>query len=377
MKFFHWVTDEKFIDDLIYVMEYTKGYHNHTYAILSDTGETDFTYIKRKGDIMIVRPSEFVKTLNDYDVVMLHGLRAGVFDYLNKMPIHIKVVWLAWGYDLYSTPNSWHPFIKIPLYRGDTKRSIRKNMRDWWNELQREAYYLRVRRTIEKAISRVDYFSGVIPQEYEMMKKNPFFKAKRLDFHYFSLNDEVSEANIKNPSPMGNNILIGNSGDPTNNHLDAFQYLKRIEILDKKIYVPLSYGGTEKYREKVKSVGKELWGERFVPLETFLPYDVYCKIRSSCGNVIMCHERQQAMGNIRQALWSGCKVFLSVTGLTYNFYRDLGISVFNLQEELSAEQVKKNLSAVEIDLNRRQMLDTISRESFLDDIYRMYTILEE
>ena len=91
----------------------------------------------------------------------------------------------------------------------------------------------------------------------------------------------------------------------------------------------------------------------------------------------MFHERQQAMGNIRQALWSGCKVFLSVTGLTYNFYRDLGISVFNLQEELSAEQVKKTLSAVEIDLNRRQMLDTISRESFLDDIHRMYTILEE
>ena len=81
--------------------------------------------------------------------------------------------------------------------------------------------------------------------------------------------------------------------------------------------------------------------------------------------------------SIRQALWSGCKVFLSVTGLTYNFYRDLGISVFNLQEELSAEQVKKTLSAVEIDLNRRQMLDTISRESFLDDIHRMYTILEE
>ena len=51
--------------------------------------------------------------------------------------------------------------------------------------------------------------------------------------------------------------------------------------------------------------------------------------------------------------------------------------MFSLQEELSAEQVKKTLSAVEIDLNRRQILDTISRESFLDDIHRMYTILEE
>lgn len=377
MKIFHWVTDDKFIDDLISVMEYTKGYHDHTYAIVSDNDRFDFIYIKKKEYIKIVHSYECIKTLNDYDVIVLHGLRSGAFDFLNKMPHNIKVVWFAWGYDLYSAPCKKHPFIKIPLYRPLTKSATRNNLRGYLADLHVEFNYLRDKRIIEKAISRVDYFSGVIPQEYEMMKINPFFKAKRLDFHYFSLNDEVSETNLKNPSPTGNNILIGNSGDPTNNHLDAFLYLKRIDILDKKIYVPLSYGGTERYRDKVKSVGKEYWGDSFIPLETFLPYEEYCKIISSCSNVIMFHERQQAMSNIRQGLWNGCKVFLSCSGLAYGFYKKLGLQVFSVQHDLNANSIDSSLLSMEVKQNRLKMVDEISCKHFINDIRYMYEILEK
>lgn len=377
MKIFHWVTDDKFIDDLIRVLEYTKGCHSHTYAIIGDDDRRDFTYIRRKECIRIIRSSELLLTLNDYDVIVLHGLRTEAFELLNMLPHRIKVVWFAWGYDLYSIPTKKHPFIKIPLYRPLTKRAIRNDLRGYLAEWHVELNYLRDKRSIEKAISRVDYFSGVIPQEYEMMKRNPFFKAKRLDFHYFNLNDEVSEANLRNPSPMGNNILVGNSGDPTNNHLDVFQYLKGIENLDKKIYVPLSYGGTEKYREKVKSVGKEYWGDCFVPLETFLPYEEYCKIISSCGNVIMFHERQQAMSNIRQELWYGCKVFMSSSGLAYRFYNDLGLQVFSVQHDLNAKRIDSPLLSLEVERNRLKMIGEVSCTHFINDIRHMYEILEK
>jgi 4-alpha-L-fucosyltransferase (fuc4NAc transferase) len=375
MIFLHWVTDDKFIDDLISVMEYTKGFHSHTYAIVTYDDSYEFTYIKRYEDITLIRPNDFIAVLSSYDVIVLHGLRSGAFDFLNKMPHSIKVVWFAWGYDLYSAPCKKHPFIKIPLYRPLTKSGTRNNLRGYLADLHVGFNYLRDKRSIEKAISRVDYFSGVIPQEYEMMKKNPFFKAEPLDFHYFSLNDEVSEINLKNPSPTGDNILIGNSGDPTNNHLDAFQYLRTIDILDKKIYVPLSYGGTEKYREEVKSVGKKYWGDRFVPLDTFLPYEEYCKIISSCGNVVMFHERQQAMGNIRQGLWYGCKVFLSISGLPYRYYNNLGLQVFSVQHDLNANRIDAPLLPVEVEQNRSKMIGEVSCSHFINDIRKMYEIL--
>ena len=375
MKIFHWVTDDKFIDDLICVLEYTKGCHSHTYGIIGDADGHYFTYIKRKECIRIFRSCELLMALNSYDVIVLHGLRAGAYELLNMLPNTIKVVWFAWGYDLYTIPTKNRPFIKIPLYRPLTKQAIRNNLRGYLAEWHVELNYLRDRMSIEKAISRVDYFSGVIPQEYEMMKRNPFFKAKRLDFHYFSLNDEVSEINLKNPSPTGDNILIGNSGDPTNNHLDAFQYLRTIDILDKKIYVPLSYGGTERYREEVKSVGKKYWGDSFVPLDTFLPYEEYCKIISSCGNVVMFHERQQAMGNIRQGLWYGCKVFLSISGLPYRYYNNLGLQVFSVQHDLNANRIDAPLLPVEVEQNRSKMIGEVSCSHFINDIRKMYEIL--
>ena len=108
-----------------------------------------------------------------------------------------------------------------------------------------------------------------------------------------------------------------------------------------------------------------------------MPYKEYCDIISSCSNVIMFHERQQAMGNVRHGLWSGSRVFLSDSGLVYKFYKDLGINVFSVQNELSTERIKVPLSPNEIRLNRKRMLDTVSRLCLMKDIIRMYEILEE
>lgn len=376
MNILHWVTDDKFIDDLISVMEYTKGKHNHVYAIITDNDSRNFIYIKKKEFIKIIHPSDLIATLNHYDVIVLHGLRAGVFDFINKMPHGIKIVWSAWGYDLYSIPNKRFPFIKLRLYKPYTKRAIHESMRKRLEEFRVTVNYMRHRQEIERAISRINYFSSVIPQEYELMQKNPFFKAKQVGFHYISLDDVVSEENLGTLLPIGNDILVGNSGDPANNHLDIFEYLRHIDIAGSKVYVPLNYGGTEAYREKVKSVGKEYWGENFVALDSFLPYQKYYKIISSCGNVIMFHERQQAMGNIRQGVWNGCKVFLSDSGLAYKFHKSLGLKVFSVQEELTSEWLKMQLSSVDIKLNRTKMINSISRTCLLNDIYHMYEILE-
>lgn len=376
MTFLHWVVDDKFIDVLISIMEHTKGKHSHIYAIVTDHASDNLTYIQQKEYIRIIPSKDLIRVLTDCEVLVLHGLRIGVFDMLQQIPQRIKVIWSSWGYDLYSIPTKGYPFIKLPLYKPSTKRVMRKGFKEHLMGLHVEMNYFFNKKKIESAISRIDYFSSVIPQEYDLMRRLPFFKAQQVDLHYFSLDDIVSEENLGDPLPKGNNILIGNSGDPTNNHLDVFESLRNIDIGNCKIYVPLSYGGTIAYREKVKTVGKKYWGENFVALEKFVPYQEYNEIISSCSNIILFHERQQAMGNIRLGVWNGCKVFLSISGLTYQFHKNLGIRVFALQNELNAEELKTPLSAAEVNLNRRRMLDTISRKHLLNYIYHMYEILE-
>ena len=112
-----------------------------------------------------------------------------------------------------------------------------------------------------------------------------------------------------------------------------------------------------------------------MPLDTFLPYEEYCKIISSCGNVVMFHERQQAMGNIRQALWYGCKVFLSISGLPYRYYNNLGLQVFSVQHDLNANRIDAPLLPVEVEQNRSKMIGEVSCSHFINDIRKMYEIL--
>lgn len=55
----------------------------------------------------------------------------------------------------------------------------------------------------------------------------------------------------------GENILVGNSATPTNNHIEIFRILSRLRLPESsKIVVPLSYGDVH-YREKIVELGIE------------------------------------------------------------------------------------------------------------------------
>ena len=66
-----------------------------------------------------------------------------------------------------------------------------------------------------------------------------------------------------------NNILIGNSADPSNNHIDIFEKIKNFNFKNKKIIVPLSYPENyEYYIAKVIIKGeKNFWGKFYTTNE--------------------------------------------------------------------------------------------------------------
>lgn len=210
-----------------------------------------------------------------------------------------------------------------------------------------------------------------------MMKQDPAFQAKELSFNYFSLNSQYSEdADLTFDNLTGTNIMVGNSGDPSNNHIDAFKILHERGITNHKIYVPLSYGGNDKYINNVIEYGEKCFGNNFVPLKEFLPFSDYNNILASCSNVVMFHERQQAMGNIGSALWEGKKVYLSNTSIVYRAKKNAGFTVYSIQDELDQENVSSRLAQdITID-NRKAQLRYGSRQFRLKQMYKVYEDIE-
>lgn len=341
LKILHCITDEKFIDRcVIERFEYFNSKIENWYAIVRKNRTKPiikYNYIKRENFVIQLTNSQFLDFLKrtGINVVILHSLCTLSCFLIYKIPPDIKVVWFAWGYDLYTTL-AYRPFIEIPnLYGRITSEVIKGDSNAVKGFLQKSKRII-FDYWIKKSVSRVDYFSGIIPEEYDRMKLLPFFHAAKVVFNYEVLPSE--DDNVSNCAIAKNrNILIGNSADMTNNHLDIFEILKKLNLGNRKIFVPLSYSGTEKYRELVKKKGREYWGENFIPIENFVPYKEYSQMLLSCSIRIFGHERQQAMGNIDIAWKQGCKIFLSETSMAYNYYRKLGIKFFTIQHDLTQQ----------------------------------------
>lgn len=80
--------------------------------------------------------------------------------------------------------------------------------------------------------------------------------------------------------------------------MESFDLLKDVDIADRKIIVPLSYGGSQQYIDFVVEEGKRRFGDNFYPLLTFLDKSAYLSIIDSVEIAIMNHSHQHAMGNI-------------------------------------------------------------------------------
>lgn len=373
----HVVHDNKFINSTYEVFNSLnrKGLINK-YVFISNNTQHSFKNLKEiVPNIDIIREEDFLKYLEEraINAIMLHGL-----DLINIIPQikkHIKIFWFAWGYDIYSFPAD-KPFIPLNLYRSLTKKNTESSFINKLRVLHGKIDSFCKRKKIEKAISRIDYFSGVLPDEYQLMKNNSYFKAKEVIFNYFST-DGLSSEDLNQPYCEGNSIQVGNSANPTNNHIDLYELISKLNLRDTKIYSFLSYSGSQDYIENVKKYGEKLFGNNYIAITDFLPLNEYKNIVIKCNNVVMGHERQQAMGNIYTAIWAGCKVYLFETSITYRYLKRLGYIIFIIEKDLTKENILQNLTDEEKLYNRRKILEYHSEEIHYKNLNNILDLIED
>lgn len=366
MKITHFITDEKFIDNTIHMFEGIAELENR-YVIIHDSGEPFqllTSPLVEKIDTDEVR--RIISTPSLQDVIVIHNLLSLPCEYIKQIDHDISVVWLSWGFDIYNNTYPQFPLVKLKSTIKPKSYPLRYRLR----KIHIQYRYFRKkllhpqrekRQDFIDAIHRVDYFSGVIPAEYDFMRQQPFFRAQGIAYNYPSRKEMYTQEEVSNfvrdeSSPC---IQVGHNGTDWGNHIDTFYRLKKIQLDGKKIIAPLNYGGNPLYREIVIRKGKELFGDQFMPLTTFLPVTEYFAMIKSITVAIYNFERQAAFGNIKFNLWNGTKVFLPEDSINYRFLLDNGIKVFSIERQLTQEEIDTPLTVDEV-LSNREIISKYS-----------------
>ena len=241
------------------------------------------------------------------DRIILHGLfekRLLHILFLNPWLIK-KCYWTIWGGDLYNY---------VANQNDKKKRSLE--------------FFRRF------VIKRIPHFVTYVPGDYE--KAVEWYGAKGEIHECFLYHSNIfTPRDLPAKQEKSVNILVGNSASLSNNHLEVFEQLKRYKNENIKIYSPLSYGKVSQ-RKMVIERGREIFGEKFVPIVDLMPLDEYLAFLSEIDIAIFNHKRQQAMGNIINLLGLGKKVYMREEVTSFQFLTDLGIKIFT-NDELSLE----------------------------------------
>jgi hypothetical protein len=270
---------------------------------------------------------------NDVSCVIFNGCIKSI--YSDIIPEHIKIGWVCWGFEFYGPlhlrlPSLYGPKTKL-FFRRELFSAAKSIARSFKNNLNSPA------KDLHKFTPRLDFFISQLEEEFVFLKQNAPVKKSllHLKLPVFMLSDIIDLTNI-DWTISRQNIQVGNSATPTNNHADVFEELKNHDLSGRTVYVPLSYGYAN-YREYVLKIGKKMLGDRFYPLLDFMPLHEYNRTLSSCGYVIMNHFRQQAVGNIIAALTRGSKVFLG-PNFIYSTYKSDKLSVFRFPADFNLDE---------------------------------------
>lgn len=365
IKILHIIIDDKFINGAISLFE-TDARVENAYAIYNYN--KNFKYVNKENIIHIDKKNA-LSIINQYNAVILHSLPCLPLNIIHRIDKRIKVIWFAWGYDLYE--NTFN-LIPLKIYGEETKKQMGRSYKCKIHYIKQ---WIFCKLLLKKVLSRIDYFSGVFPYEYNLLKQNQSsFNAIPLDWYYGSTNFFIPEQIELSINRNKENIIIGNSANPTNNHLDVLKTLKNAHInKEAKIIIPLSYGYTDKYIRKVEQTAEKVAPSRIISLRTFLPLKEYTELISTCKVAIFAHERQQASDNIFLQLINGARVYMSENSAAYKYLKSIGLKIYSLQNELSLF----NCDMLESDIinNRKILSNLYSSSKLIKRTYDINTIL--
>ncbi|MFN6992317.1 MAG: TDP-N-acetylfucosamine:lipid II N-acetylfucosaminyltransferase [Fervidobacterium sp.] len=332
-----------------YVSFVSKNFDNQTHLFIyfSEKADEELESFNSNSCIVmrILRWDSLENFLNRYIPIINHVFMHSLF-FDPKILFKIKEVlrkfgkdrdfsWVLWGGDLYNyylsnsqNPNDW--------FLNELKKII---VNDAYSiiALMEEDYYFAKEKFGTKAKCQYAFYPIII--SIEDLEKLVIESKKSEELRE---NSQLEDKKVKK-------ILVGNSATSTNNHFEALEALKRINLEDDfEIICPLSYGD-KNYAEKVMSYGNNLFGERFKGLTNWMLPSEYGKFLLDIDVAIFNFKRQQGLGNIISLFYLGKKIYIRSDSPIWHFTSRLGLKAFDFLELLSNNDVSDNLEFFKIE----------------------------
>jgi hypothetical protein len=270
------------------------------------------------------------------EAIYMHGLfRSWQYDLVNALGDDKHIGWVIWGGDLYN-PIKQNWMHKFPAAKISSIHSLSDG---------------------DIALFTENYGNR------EILK---------FGYPYPGLYGNRVDVTADNPKSR---IIVGNSGDSSNHHLEILQILeKKADIQDFEILLPVAYNFEADYEAELNHwIGSSSLKGRVKFQKKFLAPDEYFKLIRNSSLLITAHQRQQAVGNMLMAMYSGINTVLrdviEVNGKllpnpSWQFFDDHGLratSLNKLREVRTVAEIEKPTNELK---QRHQMI--ISQQFGLD-----------
>ena len=350
---YHLMIDEKFTDDFIADAE-RNAPGNNIYLVSLYTPLP----LRTKSPLIIYQRSvkkywfsRIAPHLKSTDQVFIHWLDRRVFDIVLSLPRGMNVGIFSWMGDLIATPTclfekeilkpiSYAFFKKKKRFRFQKDRSRGEiyNLLLFGRHLWRIVTAPLEWNKKKKVMQRINLFFHWNEFDYHWVKNHyPGFHARLVYFVYdVGLDSTLPVHPIVKDDREKLTIWLGNSATVTNNHFEALEELSHLREERIEIICPLSYGEhpDSVYTRQLIEKGRHIFGNKFIPLLTYLDRDQYYAMFQKVDLVLMNHIRSQAAGNVFAFLKVGKIIFMEEKSTLYQLLRSENIEQIYPMSEL-------------------------------------------
>lgn len=232
--------------------------------------------------------------------------------FCGKLPA-CRTIWHIWGADLYETASGWKAKW---FYRF--RRIVQKKLPQVWGTKGDLHYFWKTVRP-RTAEDRLIYFPTKLPHL-------PSYQGKQ----------------TTNKIEGDLTILVGNSGDRSNHHIQALSHIYQQLGNNVRLIIPMGYPkNNDVYIREIEQYAERLFPSKNVQiLREKIDFADYLQILTACDLGYFNFERQQGIGTICLLLQLGVSFVL---GLKNPFVLDLQANgvPFLVSDNLSVEQIEK------------------------------------
>ncbi len=283
-----------------------------------------------------------------FSSVYIHFLSTTAAYVLHKTQlIKLPSFWIMWGADFYGLPD-----FSDRYYLPQSRPFAWKN--NTWKHKLASMLGLPSSKYVMKVVKQIDYFVGY-EEEFTLtqMSLNHSMTLVPWEFYF-----NIEEMGLPKVNQGTGAILLGNSDDPMNNHLDVLYLLEKHIPANQRIIIPVA-GASLSYLEKIREFKQNSKAD-IVLQEKLLESSAFFTLMDEVSFVVYGHLRQQGVGTLLPLLYQGKKAFLWDENPFKAVLKRWGLDIFSINTLKADEFIQ--LSEDQLQRQRKKLETVLSGE---------------